>query len=273
MIELLVYATPVFLSCIALEAFLTRRRQVRGYSARDTAASLTLALANLGMLALTKGLTLAFFVAVQRYAIFDLPATPWLLLLAIPAEDLTVYWLHRAHHRIRVLWAIHVVHHSSRHLNLGTAVRRSFLEPFTEPFFYVPMALLGFDPLTMLAASGINLIYGFFVHTELVTTLGPLEYVMVTPSHHRVHHGRNPQYLDRNYGVVFIVWDRLFGTFEPEREPVDYGLIHNLDTHNPAKIAFHEWVALGRDLLRARSWGHSLGFALRSPGWRPEASS
>jgi len=138
---------------------------------------------------------------------------------------------------------------------------------FFAPFFYLPLPLLGIDPLIVITVHSANLLYQFWIHTEQIGRLGPLEALLNTPSHHRVHHGRNLRYLDRNYAGIFILWDRLFGSFEPESEPVDYGITHNLETQNLLWVAFHEWVALARDLRRAHGWREALGLVLRPPGW------
>jgi sterol desaturase/sphingolipid hydroxylase (fatty acid hydroxylase superfamily) len=144
---------------------------------------------------------------------------------------------------------------------------------FLGLFFFAPMALAGFSPEMVLIAGAINLLYQYWIHTETMDRLGLLEWVLNTPSHHRVHHGVNPQYLDRNYGSILIVWDRLFGTFEAEVEKPVYGLTKNIESHNPLWIAFHEYVAIARDLGRARTWGSRFGYLFRFPGWRPAAEA
>jgi sterol desaturase/sphingolipid hydroxylase (fatty acid hydroxylase superfamily) len=189
------------------------------------------------------------------------------------AEDFCYYWFHRFHHEVRFFWAAHVNHHSSRYFNLSTALRQSWTTPITGPIFWVPLALLGFHPFMILTAQAVSLIYQFWIHTELIGRLGPLERVLNTPSHHRVHHGANVEYLDRNYAGILIVWDRLFGSFEPERAPVDYGLTKNIRTFNPVQIAFHEWQGMFRDVLRARSWREAAQFLLQPPGWSPDGST
>jgi sterol desaturase/sphingolipid hydroxylase (fatty acid hydroxylase superfamily) len=166
---------------------------------------------------------------------------------------------------VRIGWAAHVNHHSSRHYNLSTALRQSFTTPLTGIWFWTPLPLLGFAPEHVLLAHSANLLYQFFLHTESVGSLGPVEWILNTPSHHRVHHGRNARYLDRNYGGIFIVWDRLFRTFEPESEPCDYGLTKNLETWNPIRIGFHEWVAMGREVLAARSLRSAARAVFASP--------
>jgi sterol desaturase/sphingolipid hydroxylase (fatty acid hydroxylase superfamily) len=185
------------------------------------------------------------------------------------ADDLAYYWFHRAHHEVRILWASHVVHHSSRHYNLSTALRQTWT-PFGSLVFWAPLALVGVPPWAIFLVQSVSLLYQFFLHTERVGRLPrPVEWVMNTPSHHRVHHGVNNAYLDRNYGGILIVWDRLFRTFEPEGERVVYGLTTQLRTFNPLVVATHEYVAIWRDLRAARRWRDRAGFVLRGPGWRP----
>jgi sterol desaturase/sphingolipid hydroxylase (fatty acid hydroxylase superfamily) len=198
--------------------------------------------------------------------LFDLGSGPLVFAAALLADDFFYYWFHRLHHEVRFLWAAHVNHHSSRHFNLSTALRQSWTT-FTSPLFYLPLPLLGFDPLLVITVHSVNLLWQFWIHTELIGRLGPLEAVLNTPSHHRVHHGRNVQYLDRNHGGMLIVWDRLFGTFEQERERVDYGLTKNLESFSPWEIAFHEWRAMLRDARRAGSLGDALRTLLLPPGW------
>jgi sterol desaturase/sphingolipid hydroxylase (fatty acid hydroxylase superfamily) len=197
-------------------------------------------------------LGLHFFL--YQFRLFEVPAGPWGWLLTFVVIDFIFYVYHRAQHRVRFLWCAHVVHHSSEHMNLGTALRQSPTGPFTKALFYWPMPLLGFDPLVVVSAGAIATLYGFWTHTEVIKNLwAPLEWLLVTPSHHRAHHGSNVEYVDRNYGNVFIVWDRWFGTFEPEVAPVRYGLLTNINTYNPLRIAFTEWVRLFKDSFQARS--------------------
>lgn len=271
----LVYATiPAFLFSIGVEIFVLRRRpELRGYTSLDTVASLTMGLGNVILAVLTKGVVLAVYSGAYSVRLFDLGMSPWAWAAMIVADDFAYYWFHRLHHEVRLLWAAHVNHHSSTAYNLSTALRQSWTTPFTSPAFWIPLALLGFAPAMILTAQGISLLYQFWIHTEAIGRLGPLESVMNTPSHHRVHHGRNAEYLDRNYGGILIVWDRLFGTFEPERAPVDFGITKNIETYNPLRIAFHEWVAMGRDALHAKGLGEAVAYCLRRPGWSPDGST
>jgi sterol desaturase/sphingolipid hydroxylase (fatty acid hydroxylase superfamily) len=186
--------------------------------------------------------------------------------------DFMYYWDHRAGHEVRLLWAAHVVHHSSQHYNLSTALRQTWTGEYTFLFF-IPVVLAGVPVEIALAAWSVNLLYQFWIHTEAIDRMrGWFEYVFNTPSHHRVHHGSQSQYLDRNYGGVLIVWDRLFRSFEPEGERVVYGLTKNIDTYNPFKVATHELFALARDVRGARSWRDRAGYLLHGPGWAPSAA-
>jgi sterol desaturase/sphingolipid hydroxylase (fatty acid hydroxylase superfamily) len=174
---------------------------------------------------------------------------------------------------VRLLWAAHENHHSSQHYNLSTALRQSWTTPVTGPLFWAPLALAGFAPHMILTAQAWSLLYQFWIHTESIRSLGPLEWVLNTPSHHRVHHGSNLAYLDRNHAGILIIWDRLFGTFAPEVEPVRYGLTKNVTTFHPVRVAFHEFVAIGRDLRRAPTVRAALGYLLRPPGWSHDGST
>jgi sterol desaturase/sphingolipid hydroxylase (fatty acid hydroxylase superfamily) len=253
-VDLTVYAIPVFVFTMVVEAvWLARRR--RAYEPRDTAASLS---GGLGMLAIDvawKAVKLGAYAALYEHRIAD-PGTgvlAWVLLVF--AEDLVYYVYHRVGHEVRLFWAGHVAHHSSQRYTLATALRQSWTSPLFGLPFWAPLALLGFRPEMILTAKSISLLYQYWIHTEAIDKLGPLEWVMNTPSHHRVHHGSNPEYLDKNYAGIFIIWDRLFGTFEPERAPVAYGLTKNIDTYNPFRIQLGELAQIGRELLAAKSWG------------------
>jgi sterol desaturase/sphingolipid hydroxylase (fatty acid hydroxylase superfamily) len=185
----------------------------------------------------------------------------------VAAWDFLYYWDHRFMHTSRYMWAIHVVHHSSEHYNLSTALRQPVAEAFGTFVPFGSLCLFGIRPGLVETARGINLLYQYWIHTETVRALGPAEEVLNTPSHHRVHHGSNRQYLDRNHGSILIVWDRLFGTFEPEGERVVYGLTKNINTFQPARIATHEYASMLRDVAASTSWNERLSYIVRGPGW------
>ncbi|MBE7448787.1 MAG: sterol desaturase family protein [Kofleriaceae bacterium] len=275
--SVLIYvAIPVFFLTMAVERAWARRHRddprIKGYARADTLASLAMGVGNVLIAAVTKVGAVALMVWLYEHRVVTLPVAWWTFVLLFLAEDLCYYAFHRASHEIRFFWAAHVNHHSSQHYNLSTALRQSWTTPFTGPWFWMILPLLGFAPWMVLLQQAISLLYQYWIHTEAIGRLGWLEYVFNTPSHHRVHHGANPQYLDRNHAGILIVWDRLFGTFEPERAPVRYGLTTNLTSHNPLHIAFHEWRAIGADLRRARSLREAFLYVFGPPGWSPDGS-
>jgi sterol desaturase/sphingolipid hydroxylase (fatty acid hydroxylase superfamily) len=268
------YAIPFFVAAILAEMIWSRRHRPEAYEPADTLVSLALGLGSTVAGALAGGVTLGILIAGYEYRLFDFGETWWTLWWAWPLafvlDDLRYYWVHRAGHRIRWMWAAHVNHHSSQHYNLSTALRQSWTSAFTFGLlFVVPLVLLGFHPAMLAIVTGINLIYQFWIHTEAIGRMPRwFEAVMNTPSHHRVHHATNPRYLDRNYAGVFIIWDKLFGTFEPERagEPIRYGIVKQLGSFNLLWSVFHEWIEMIADIARA-PWRHKLAYLLREPGW------
>lgn len=274
MSNLVLYSIPVFLLAVALEVWWARRHPAAtGYDARDAAASMTMGLLNVIASGFTKLLSIPLFVVLYEHRIVDIGTAWWAWLVLLFAEDFCYYWFHRIHHDVRLLWACHVNHHSSRYFNFSTALRQPLLTPLTGPLFWAPLPLIGFAPWMVLTAQAWSLLYQFWLHTEAVERLGPLEWFLNTPSHHRVHHGKNLEYLDKNHGGIFILWDRLFGSFEPEAERVVYGLTKDIQTFHPLRIAFHELAAIARDVVRAPGWFARLGYALAPPGWSHDGSS
>ena len=276
MSNLVLYSIPAFVVLVLLELAWTRRHpQLRGYETRDTFASLSMGVINVGISAGAKFLSIPMFALLYEHRVVDVVAAlgAWSWLVLLFAEDLCYYWFHRLHHEVRVLWAAHVNHHSSQYYNLSTALRQPLLTPFTGPMFWAPLALVGFPPAMILTAQAVSLLYQFWLHTEAVDRLGPLEWFMNTPSHHRVHHGKNVPYLDKNHAGIFIIWDRLFGTFAREDEKVVYGLTTDIQTFNPLRIGFHEFGAIGRDVARAPTLGAKLGYLFAPPGWSHDGST
>ncbi|MGW4198392.1 sterol desaturase family protein [Streptomyces sp. NPDC005004] len=227
----------------------------RGYELRDTVTSMSTGAGSQVIGLPWKVVTVVVYAAAFTLAPWHLPpSSPWTWLLLFFADDLAYYVFHRAHRRVRVLWASHVVHHSSLRFNLSTALRRSWT-PITTLPSWLPLALLGVPPWMILLQQSVSLVDQFFLHTERVDKLWrPVEWVFNTPSHHRAHHGSKTVYLDRNYGGILVVWDRLFTSFEPEADGVVYGLTKNIDTHNPLRFAFHEHAATWRDVRSAATW-------------------
>ena len=273
MVDLILAAVPFFVLFIVIEVaslwFAPDDDEV-GYEVRDTFTSLAMGLGSVGVGVLYKAIQLVVYAALYELSPLRLDtALWWTWIIIFLAEDLAYYWYHRAHHEVRILWASHVVHHSSQRYNLSTALRQTWT-PFGGVPFWAPLALIGVPPWAIFLQQSISLLYQFFLHTERVGTLWrPVELVMNTPSHHRVHHGTNNAYLDRNYGGILIVWDRLFRSFEPEGERVVYGLTTQLRTYNPLVVATHEYASIWGDVRAAASWHDRVGHLLRGPGWRP----
>lgn len=281
-LDLTIYAIPVLIVLVIAEAALVARRGAggprkptwKGYELRDTFASLSMGVGNVLIDLFMKSVTLAGAALIALWVPWKLdPSSAWTWVGLLLATDFCYYWFHRFHHEVHLLWAAHENHHSSRHYNLSTALRQSWTTPFTGILFYIPLPLLGFEPKMILSAMAINTLYQFWIHTEAIGTLGPLEWILNTPSHHRVHHGRNVQYLDKNYAGMLILWDRMFGSFEPERAPVDYGLTTNIDTFNPVKIAFHQWATMLRLATHADSISDAWNHLVQPPGWSPDGST
>jgi sterol desaturase/sphingolipid hydroxylase (fatty acid hydroxylase superfamily) len=271
-------AVPLFILTIVLEIVLARFGKVKAvYEPKDTAMSLLMGLGSSVAGLLTGGLILAVTIWVYQYRVFTIPMTAWWAwVLLLFAEDLAYYGFHRFSHERRLWWAAHVNHHSSQHYNLATALRQSWTGGINGAWvMWLPLSLLGFPPAMILIQKGISLVYQFWIHTEAVKRMPAwFEAVFNTPSHHRVHHARNPRYLDRNYAGILIIWDKMFGTFQTEldAEPVRYGIVKNLGGFNLLRVAFHEWVGMGKDLLTAKSVREAAGYVFGAPGWSPDGS-
>ncbi len=269
------YAIPVFFLFIGIELaalqFLGDEHEGKGYNGRDTRTSLSMGVGSVvvGILFRAAGL-LAYSALYVYLAPWHLPAnTWWTWVVLLVGVDLLWYIYHRIAHRVRVVWAAHQAHHSSEYFNFSTALRQKWNQWF-EVLIWIPLPLLGLPPWLIYTAFSVNLIYQFFTHTEKIDKLpGPIEFLFNTPSHHRVHHARNPEYLDRNYGGILIIWDRMFGTFQSERHRPTYGLTTPVTTHNIVTLQFHEYAAILRDLRRARGWRARLGYVFGPPGWQP----
>jgi len=272
----LFYAIPVFVALILAEVLWSRRKAGgQAYETRDTALSLAIGLGSTVAGALSAGVVAALLVAAHMLAPWKIGWAWWAWPLCFVLDDLAYYVFHRSAHRVRWFWASHVNHHSSQHYNLSTALRQSWTGFVALSFvFRLPLALAGFEPGMILVCGAFNLIYQFWLHTEVIGRLPRwIEAVMNTPSHHRVHHAINPRYLDRNYAGTFIVWDRLFGTFTPEDDAdrIRYGIVHQLGHFHLLRAVFHEWAAIARD-VRAAPWRHKLGYLWREPGWSHDRS-
>ena len=270
-IELLLLAlAPVFLGCVAWEAwYWAKRGRADVYSWRDTLCNAALALLHQGTDKLAWLAVIPLYQYLyQQHRLFDLGHSWSHFVLLFLAQDFLYYWFHRASHRVRWLWAAHSVHHSSTRMNLSTAFRQSLMYPLAGMWaFWLPLAWLGFAPQLVVGVVLLNLAFQFFVHTQAIPKLGWLEYVFNTPSIHRSHHARNPCYIDRNYAGVLVIWDRLFGSYVAERDdtPCDYGTIKPVNSYNPLWVSVVEWRDMLRETLAARSWRQRLTLLFGPP--------
>ncbi len=270
------YAVPFFVLFLFLELWVLRRQQRELYPRADGVASIGQGLLAVPFDVALKLVAFAVFSWLYPFRLFTLDASSgWTWVALLLADDLAYYLHHRSCHSVRLFWAGHVGHHSSQEYNFSVALRQGVGERLHKLLWWLWLPLVGFPPLAILTMMSASLVFQFFLHTQTVRRLGPLEWVLNTPSHHRVHHGSNLRYLDLNYGGILILWDRLFGTFTPEapEEPVVFGLTHNLESRNALTIATHEYVAIWRSIRSAPSWGHRLRYLLKPPGWSHDGST
>ena len=271
-------ATPLFIALILGEgALLAIRRHEGAYDVGDTFSSLAMGAGNVVSGLLLKGIGYGVLLWLYQFRLFSVPATLLALIVCFLLDDFRYYWSHRISHRSRWFWASHVVHHSSQHYNLTTALRQPWGGEMTGlVVLQAPLTLLGFHPVLLAFAASLNLVYQFWIHTEAVGRLPRwVEAVFNTPSHHRAHHARNPRYLDSNYAGTLIVWDRLFGTFVPEdaADPPRYGLVKNIGTHNPLRVATHEYAGILADVRRPTlSLRQRFLYIFAEPGWSHDGS-
>jgi sterol desaturase/sphingolipid hydroxylase (fatty acid hydroxylase superfamily) len=240
----------------------------------ESFANASIAVGNILLERTAYGLTFIlgiFFV--EYYIPYQLPMKWWSWAVAILLVDLTYYWMHRMEHKIRILWAYHSVHHSSPEFNLTTGLRLAWIEGAIEWIFFVPMILAGFDAVQTIIALSVVVLYQTWIHTEKIGTLGWADHIFNTPSVHRVHHGSNKQYHDKNYGGIFIIWDRIFGTYKKEKEKVTYGITPPVETWNPIIINIHEIWNIAKDIRHAKNIFDALSFVFRSPGWKPDTET
>lgn len=270
--NLIHWAIPFFVGAIVLEVILTSRRNADFYETKDAFSSIAMGLGNVIIGLFTKGLVFTVYMLIYQFRIWEIGFGWWAWLLVFFADDFSYYWFHRTAHNVRYFWASHVIHHSSQKYNLSTALRQTWTGNITGSFiFYLWMPLVGFHPLMIMFMQSISLLYQFWIHTEVIQKMPRwFEAVFNTPSHHRVHHANNAQYLDRNHAGILIIWDKLFGTFQPEEERPNYGLTENIDTYNPLLIATHEWIAIIKDIRRypQYAWNYLFG----KPGWSHDGS-
>ena len=262
-----VFAIPVFITLIVVEVLINAKKNLNLYQFKDSAANITMGLGSVVIGLLTKTFAFFVFLWIYQFRLFEIPNTWWMWGLLLLADDVTFYWYHRSAHEIRFFWAAHVQHHSSEHMNFSVALRQSWGEPFIKFLFYMWLPFIGFNPVYILIMQSISLVYQFFPHTKLVGKLGPIEWIFNSPSHHRVHHATQVQYLDKNHAGILIIWDRMFGTFQKEKEVPIYGITENINTFSPLKIASHEYVNLWQDIRRTKKFSDKINYLIKPPGW------
>ncbi len=271
---LILVTTPIYAIVIGAEILFSYFHKKHYYSTKGVLANIYLTVLNMSLDILLRGVCLFVLNYFFQYRVMELhnQYLYWGVLLI--TQDFMFYWLHRVDHFVRFFWAAHVTHHSSEEFNLTIGFRSSVFQPVYRFFYFIPLAFLGFKGIDILFMYAATQIYGILIHTRTVGKLGFLESFLSTPSHHRVHHGSNVKYLDKNMGMVFIFWDKLFGTFEEEdiNEPVVYGLTENIKTYHPLKLVFHEWIAIWQDLQKSSSLKAKWMYVFGPPGWSHDGS-
>jgi sterol desaturase/sphingolipid hydroxylase (fatty acid hydroxylase superfamily) len=275
--NLIYYAIPFFITTVIIEGVIIYKNNPKSYNLKDTFASLSMGIGNVIVNLASKLLiVLVFSFIYENFKLVEIPFTWWAWLLILSVDDFCYYWAHRIGHESRFFWASHIVHHSSQKYNLSTALRQTWTGGFFTFIFYLALPFLGFHPLMIFTQMSVSLLYQYWIHTELIDKMPRwFEAFFNTPSHHRVHHGSNPIYLDRNHAGIFIIWDKLFGTFQPElkEEKVIYGLTSNIKTFNPLKIAFLEWRAVFKDAFTSKtSIFNKLKYFIKPPGWKHDGT-
>ena len=274
--NLIHYAIPFFIITLIIEIIVDARERTKSYETKDAITSISMGLGNVFLGLISKIMVFSILIYLyENFRIATIPFTWWAWVLILIVEDFTYYWFHRISHLNRFFWASHIVHHSSQKYNLSTALRQTWTGSFMSFVFWLPLPLLGFHPVMILAQMSISLIYQYWIHTELIKKMPKwFEAIFNTPSHHRVHHGTNPQYLDRNHAGIFIIWDKWFGSFESEVEKPIYGLVKNISSFNPLYVAFHEWINLGKDFLNSKTHIiNKLKYLYKPPGWKHDGTS
>lgn len=273
------YAVPFFILTVIFEWVLVLKGRLKGaYETKDAAASLSMGVGNLISGLLMGFISASFLFFVWKHRIFDWGVSVWAIAAAVVAQDFLYYWKHRWYHEIRWFWSAHVVHHSSEHYNLTTALRQPWNNHITgQILLTAPLIFLGMHPAIYAFVGSLNLVYQYWIHTEAINKMPKwYEAVMNTPSHHRVHHATNPRYLDSNYAGIFIIWDKMFGTFVPEmpdKEEIKYGVVKPIETYNPLKIAFAEMISIFRDVSqKGLTLKQRFLYAFAAPGYSHDGS-
>ncbi len=269
-VDLIALSVPVFFILIGIELAYSFYKKLGYYRLNDSISNLSQGIGQQVTGIFMK--TVLFFGYSYLYThwrLSDIPQTWWMWILLFIGVDFCYYWFHRMSHQVNALWAAHIVHHQSEDYNLTVALRQSWFQSWFSWVFYLPLAFIGFHPLMFITLSAANTLYQFWIHTQSIKSMGFLEHVLNTPSHHRVHHGSNPKYIDKNHAGTLIIWDKLFGTFQKEEEPVYYGITTPLASWNPVWANVHYWVELWQTAARSPKWADKINIFLKPPGWYP----
>ncbi|MBB2147810.1 sterol desaturase family protein [Pedobacter gandavensis] len=269
-VDYIALSVPVFFILIGIELAWSFYKKLDYYRFNDSISNLSQGIGQqLTGIFMKTAVFFGYLYIFEHWRLFDLPKNIWVWLLLFLGVDFFYYWFHRMSHQVNALWAAHIVHHQSEEYNLTVALRQSWFQGWFSWIFYLPLAFLGFDPLMFLTLSAFNTLYQFWIHTRVIKSMGPLEYILNTPSHHRVHHGSNPKYIDKNHAGTLIIWDRLFGTFQKEEEEVYYGITTPLASWNPLWANVHYWDELWNTAKQSPRWADKINVFLKPPGWFP----
>ena len=264
-------SVPIFFILIGIELAYTFYKKLQYYRLNDSIANLSQGIGSqLVGLFMKTVLFVGYMYIFEHWRLFEIPNTIWTWIILFIGVDFFYYWFHRMSHQINALWAAHIVHHQSEEYNLTVALRQSWFQGWFSWIFYLPLALIGFDPIIFLTLSSFNTLYQFWIHTRTIKSMGFLEHILNTPSHHRVHHGSNPKYIDKNHAGTLIIWDKLFGTFQKEEEEVYYGITTPLASWNPVWANVHYWKELIETAKKSDNLSDKIRVFVKPPGWFPE---
>jgi alkylglycerol monooxygenase len=271
-IDYIALSVPIFFLLIGIELAYAFFKKLKYFRFNDSISNLSQGIGSqiIGLFMKT-ALFFGYSYIFEHWRLFDLPKSVWVWVILFFGVDFFGYWFHRISHQVNALWAAHIVHHQSEEFNLTVALRQSWFQSWFSWVFYLPLAFIGFDPLMFVTLSAFNLIYQFWIHTQAIKSMGFLEHILNTPSHHRVHHGTNPKYIDKNHGGILIIWDKLFGTFQKEEEYVYYGITTPLASWNPIWANVHYWVELWETAKKTPSFVDKIKLFIKPPGWYPES--
>jgi alkylglycerol monooxygenase len=269
-VDYIALSVPVFFILIGIELAWNFYKKLNYYRFNDAIANLSQGIGQqLTGIFMKTALFFGYKYIFENWRLFNLPQSIWIWIILFIGVDFFYYWFHRMSHQVNALWAAHIVHHQSEEYNLTVALRQSWFQGWFSWVFYLPLAFVGFDPIMFLTLSSFNTLYQFWIHTRAIKSMGPLEWILNTPSHHRVHHGSNPKYIDRNHAGTLIIWDRIFGTFQKEEEEVYYGITTPLASWNPIWANVHYWDELLKTARQSPGWMDKVNVFLKPPGWFP----